>query len=106
MNNLEIELKQLELLEKIHELLKPKTKPKSESTKRVSQRQFFIDSFVKENIFMEFIPFKMNDDKSIEQVKTLTAQITYKLLTQDQLSAVERQYKAMTDDQLRHLRNM
>ena len=106
MNNTELELKRLEVLENIHELPKPKEKPKTISTKRVSQRQFFIDSFVKENIFMEYLPLRMKEGYTIYSVKSLAAQITYKILTTEQLGNVEKQYEAMSDQQLKHLKDM
>ena len=69
MNNTELELKQLELLEEDPRIIKAKKKVKSESTKRVSLRQFFIDSFVKESIFMEYIPFELKSNFELDKVK-------------------------------------
>ena len=55
---------------------------------------------------MEYIPIDMKEGYSIEPVKSLAAQMTYKLLSNHQLANVKAQYDAMSDDDLKHLRNM
>lgn len=81
---------------------KPKTEVKPQ---RLSLRQFFIHSYVKESIFQEFTPFKL-ERGSINDIANLAAQVTFKMLTPDQKQAVENQYNAMTNEQLEHLKNM
>ena len=65
MNNTELELRQLELLEKIHELLKPKPKLKPESNRRISKGSFLLIVLLKRYIY-EYVPFQMKDNYSIE----------------------------------------
>ena len=55
---------------------------------------------------MEFLPFELKSNFELDKVKTLVAQITFKLLTTDEKQQVKSQYKAMSDEQLRHLRKI
>ena len=81
-----------------------KTKEES-NPRRMSIRQFFIYSYVKNNIYRDFTPFEMKRE-SINDVANLAAQITWKLIQQGQLTIVEKQYKQMTDEQLEYLKNL
>ena len=82
-----------------------KTTPKQVKETKVSLRQFFIYSYVKEGIFKDMTPFVLKQG-NLDDVLNLSAQITYKLLTSEQKAIVENQYKSMTDEQLKHLKNL
>ena len=84
-------------------VLKP-NKPKI--PRKMTLREYFINSYVKEGIYTEFTPFKMNDDYSINDVQKLAAEITFKLLKPKEKLDIEEAYNNMTSEQLEHLKNM
>ena len=57
---------------------------------------------------MNYFSFKINDSrpKDISKVKKLTAELTFKLLRDKALGNLTRQSKAMTIEQLEHIRSM
>ena len=50
-------------------------KPKEVKERKLSMRQFFINSYVNEGLFREFTPFKLNRGE-IKDIKNLAAQVT------------------------------
>ena len=92
-----------ELYEKI--ILKQAKEKAEAKPRKVTLKQFFVMSYVKERIFRDLTPFSMTRG-DIDDISNLAAQITFKLLTFDQKQAVERQYNQMTDEQLEHLKSI
>ena len=79
------------------------TKPKS--TRRMSLREYFINCYVKEDIYTELTPFQLTHG-DINDVKKLAAEITFKLLRSEDKQNIQTQYSKMTDEQLDHLKSM
>ena len=67
--------------------------------RKVSLRQYFIMSYVKEGLYRDMTPFEMTRG-SLDDVLNLAAQITFKNLTIQQKHDVEKDYSEMTNDQL------
>ena len=67
-------------------------KPKEVKERKLSMRQFFINSYVNESLFREFTPFEMTRG-NINEIANLAAQVTYKMLTNEQKEIVESQFK-------------
>ena len=89
----------------ITELYKKFIKMKSKKNKRMSLKQYFINCYVKEGIYTELTPFELRHG-NINDVKNLSARITFKLLKPDDLKNVKTQYDRMTDQELEHLKSM
>ena len=66
--------------------------PKEVKERKLSMRQFFINSYVNEGLFREFTPFEMTRGK-INEITNLAAQVTYKMLTPEEKQVVESQFK-------------
>ena len=90
MDNLEMMV--TELYNKL--VFKP-DKPKT--PRKMTLREYFINSYVKEGIYTEFTPFKMNEDYDISEIQKLAAEITFKMLKpKEKLDIV---YSIQQDDQ-------
>jgi len=77
-----------ELYEKF--ILKP---PKPKKEVKPSLRRYFIQSY-KDGKYREFSPFKL-DRGNIDEITNTAAQITYKLLTDDQKKLIEKDFKTV-----------
>ena len=77
---------------------KPKRKPR-----KASLRQHFIMSYVKEEAYKDFTSSEIS---RLDDVANLAAQITYELLTEDQLNNVKSDYKNMTEQHLEDLKSL
>ena len=67
-------------------------KPKEVKERKLSMRQFFINSYVNEGLFREFTPFEMTRG-NINEIANLSAQITFQLLTPQRKETVEKHFK-------------
>ena len=79
---------------------KPEAKPR-----KVSLRQYFVWCYVKESIYRDMTPFKL-ERGTIDEVANSAAQITFKLLTDTQKSDIKKAYEAMSEEELEHLKNL
>ena len=79
---------------------KPERKPR-----KVSLKQYFVWSYVKESMYRDMTPFKL-ERGTIDEVANSAAQITFKLLTDTQEGDIKKAYEAMTEEQLEHLKNL
>ena len=84
-------------------VLKP-DKPKT--PRKMTLREYFINCYVKEGIYTELTPFKMNDDYSINDIQKLAAEITFKRLKPKEKLDIEDEYNKMSNEQLEDLKNM
>ena len=94
-----------QMITELHQKLVLQPAKTESKPRKVSLRQYFIWSYVKEGIYRDFTPFEMTSD-SINGVANLAAQITFKLITWKQKEEITKAYEAMTDEQLEHLKNL
>ena len=89
-----------ELYNKLIKVPKPEKKPR-----KVSMREYFILSYVKESLYRDMTPFELTRG-TIDEVANLIAQMTYKLLIDEEKESVKQDYEAMTNSQLEDLRKV
>ena len=100
-NMADLEMMVTELYNKL--VLKP-DKPKT--PRKMTLREYFINSYVKEGIYTEFTPFVLKDGYNINDIQKLAAEITFKMLKPKEKLDIEEAYNNMTSEQLEHLKNM
>ena len=83
-------------------LVKPKKEYKPRKT---SMRDYFIMCYVKESIYRDMIPFELTRG-SIDDIANLAAQLTYKLVSDEQKNSIETAYEAMSEQELEHLQGL